>query len=172
MASPGRRPLFTESKQVKEWLARELNLRTEGEGFWLRIQDPVPDGTYRIPIGSSLTPTEVIIDGGKIRIGEPCGDPANREWESRDKEIRQKLSPPLKRLRLVTVLTPPEFVDRLVAVFRKRGYEVDRDLLQHAYERWVDHAVDRPGFKDPDRMSDGDLYWALRDRFEEVPDDR
>jgi hypothetical protein len=63
-----------EVTQIKEWLAENLGLRTEGEGGTLRIIDPVPDGEHIIPIGSSLTPFHVRIKDGRVYLGKPAGD--------------------------------------------------------------------------------------------------
>jgi hypothetical protein len=60
--------MLYEITQIKKWLIKRFDLKSEGKGFDLRIIDPVPDGIYKIPIGFSNTPLKVQIKGGKITI--------------------------------------------------------------------------------------------------------
>jgi hypothetical protein len=67
--------MMYEITQIKQWLIDNLGLRGEGEGWMLRVVDPVPDGEYVIPLGVSLTPTKVTIKDNQIHIGEDVGPP-------------------------------------------------------------------------------------------------
>ena len=70
--------MLLEITQIKRWLAATFHLRTEGDPdaafaadrLGYRILDPVPEGTYVIPIGRTLTPTYVTITDDRIHIGD------------------------------------------------------------------------------------------------------
>lgn len=84
--------MLYEITQIKEWLRDNIGLRSDGTGGNLRIIDPVPPGTYEIPIGYNPELFYVTISDDPdptkrtIRIGDrvpvspvPTGDQA--PWE-------------------------------------------------------------------------------------------
>jgi hypothetical protein len=63
--------MLLEIGQIMAWLRERFpDLRTEGSGLSFRFLDPVPEGTYVIPLGRTLTPTYVTVKDDRIHIGE------------------------------------------------------------------------------------------------------
>jgi hypothetical protein len=62
--------MITEIAQIKRFLAKQYNLRLENENsdWMIRVIDPVPDCEHMVPLGVSLTPTKVRVQGDKIHI--------------------------------------------------------------------------------------------------------